>query len=982
MNERPQSGARAGPLIRLRDPRLILVLALAILAGGLAYQAPPAADLRVGWLGDQLFLPTGEGLGAAQNGRWYGDEMTPDARSGRSRWTRQESRLTLPALGATGELTLGLRLQGWPADVLNRRTAQPEVTVEANGTPIGSFQPSGAWADYELTVPAAAARAAGDLTVTLRTSDVFTDTLSYGDRRPKGVRVEQLTLRAADLPGPLPPALAPLAWLALCAGLAYLSLSLVLRRPTLTFVLATLLVSAASVGLALARAWTAALLPLVALLLALALAAIGRRGLLAALRHLIRLYSLGDALNYGLVAAAAAWLAYTAMRALALARPPSWKIFRDNFPDSLLFGALAMGLLLWIVVRGRDGLPRISNAIVGFLGSHRGAAWLLASFAAIWIGYEAYVIAGMAYVGHADYADNAVVARNLLAGRGWVVDYVTQFYRLYNGVTRPQETWPLLQPLWILPFFAMFGPTPWAAKIPNLMFTALLGVLVFAAGSRLWDRRVGLTAAIIVLTSQWFFLLAIYTTSDLAFTVFAFGAIWLAYRWTTDDQRRGASSSAGGRWPVALGRWSLAGSGVLTGLMLLQKPGSGALIAAGIGLWLLAETIRAWRLAPSDARRPSTVEAWRARYLSSSPRRSIALKLAPLVIWGTVALLILSPYLVRNLWLFGTPLSTTESLDAWVLEYTDWEDIYKVFTPDAGLSETGGLPDRSWILRWGFDRTILKLVRQVAATRDYLLPPWEDLPLAGEDWLSGRKTLLFPMGGWLSLLGAIGALRSRRRLMALLTAAFVPYAIFLILYWHANEERYFVVVMPWLAILAAYAVWYGYDRLASIGDGRWAPVGLALACTALVLAITPSWPKIADKVQVEPVLWQPDIDAYTWLRENTRPDEVVMTRLPWQANWHSERPTLMVPNTGDRERFLRIARYYNARYLVIDTLNNPSAQTRLLIAELLEDPAVGFEEVYASPVYMSVDERGRPVALSTEVYRFPDSYGDVAEIQP
>ena len=116
----------------------------------------------------------------------------------------------------------------------------------------------------------------------------------------------------------------------------------------------------------------------------------------------------------------------------------------------------------------------------------------------IWIGYEAYVVAGLPYVGHADYADNAVVARNLLAGRGWVVDYVTQYYQLYSGVTRPQETWPLLQPVWIVPFFALFGPTAWAAKIPNLLFTAALALLIYTAGARLWDRRVGLTAALII----------------------------------------------------------------------------------------------------------------------------------------------------------------------------------------------------------------------------------------------------------------------------------------------------------------------------------------------------------------------------------------------------------------------------------------------------------------------------------------------------
>ena len=196
-----------------------------------------------------------------------------------------------------------------------------------------------------------------------------------------------------------------------------------------------------------------------------------------------------------------------------------------------------MGLLLLILVRGRTGLPRLSNALVRMFGSRRGAWALLTLALLIWIGYEAYIVAMLPYVGHADYADNAVVARNLLAGRGWVVDYVTQYYRLYSGVTRPQETWPLLQPVWIAPFFALFGPTAWAAKIPNLLFTAALALLIYSAGARLWDRRVGLTAALIILTNYLFFRLVIYTTSDLAFTVFSFGAIYLFYLATTENRR-------------------------------------------------------------------------------------------------------------------------------------------------------------------------------------------------------------------------------------------------------------------------------------------------------------------------------------------------------------------------------------------------------------------------------------------------------------
>src|SRR4029077_12090166 len=121
-------------------------------------------------------------------------------------------------------------------------------------------------------------------------------------------------------------------------------------------------------------------------------------------------------------------------------------------------------------------------------------------------------------------------------------------------VTRPQETWPLLQPVWIVPFFAMFGPTAWAAKIPNLLLTAALALLIYTAGARLWDRRVGLTAALIILTNYLFFRLVIYTTSDLAFTVFAFGAIYLFYRATTDDRRTTTERAMGrGSWFLILG---------------------------------------------------------------------------------------------------------------------------------------------------------------------------------------------------------------------------------------------------------------------------------------------------------------------------------------------------------------------------------------------------------------------------------------------
>jgi len=550
-----------------------------------------------------------------------------------------------------------------------------------------------------------------------------------------------------------------------------------------------------------------------------------------------------------------------------------------------------------------------------------------------------------------------VVARNLVAGRGWVVDYVTQFYRLNDGLTRPQETWPLLQPLWIAPFFLVFGPSSWAAKIPNLVFDAILLALVYHIGAWFWDRRVGLVAAVFVLTNYLFFRLTIYATSDLAFVVFSLGALYALYRSQTPSPGAGSPpedfSTArparppgqGGSGPqaAARGRWRwLALSGILTGLMMLQKP-SGAMIALGMGLWFLGQR---W-----PGKRAALRQAWHPA--------GAARLLGPVVLWSALALLVLSPYLARNMRLFGQPVYSTERYDAWVLGYLGssgdaWEEIYRVFIPELGGP---GLPDRSWILRWGFDKTLAKLATQVEELRDYVMPVWHGLP-AGAGWLfsdNERKNLASDLGAWLALIGAIGALRFRPRLLGLLVSAFTPYTVFMLTYWRTDEHRYWVMLIPWMALFGAWALWAGYDKLASLGDRRWAPLGLILVAAIVSGVVGFSRPDIANKVRHEPQVWAPDLAAYAWLEARTPEGTAVMTRVPWQLNWHTRRPAVMIPNTADREMLLWIARYYGAKYLVLENQQRVKGDAGRLLAPLMDhdnqvgDVVEGFELVYASP---------------------------------
>ncbi|MGQ9876617.1 MAG: glycosyltransferase family 39 protein [Chloroflexus sp.] len=922
------------PSLRATVRVLLFILALALLAGAMAYQAPPQGRVAIGWPGDRLFMGVSPGLGRipVERGDLFADELTPDSPTGRSRWTRERAVIVLPNVGAGSPLQLTLMAQGWPATV----GAQPTVTVLIDGAVVGSFVPKPTWEAYSFVVPGIAHQY-GDLTLVLQSSATLFD---ERDPRPKGVRLAEVRISPAGeaalwLP-PAWPAVALMGWNALL-----LALLLTRLRLSQVYVITAIGIGTAAIGLAVARIWMAAILNVAMVGLLVLLVIAYRQPLLFYLRFLVQRYGQGQALSYGLVAVALVCFGYVLLHVINWMTAAGIRLFWQVFPDSLLLTLLGTTLLALLLTYGRAGLPRLSDRLVDVLASRRGAWLVLGGFAVIWLGFEATVIAALPYAGHADYSDNAIVARNLVRGRGWVVDYISQFYYPYDSLTRPQETWPLLQPVWIAPFFALFGPTAWAAKIPNFVFDVILIVLIYAVGSRWWDRRVGVTAAVLVLTNYLFFRLSIYVTNDLAFVVFSMAAMAALLQSNTDPARQ---------W-----RWLFI-SAVSTGLMMLQKP-SGAMFALGMGLWQLAILANHLRMAGD----------WQQRY------QRLRIGLTPIIVWSAIALLILLPYLVRNLFLFGKPVYSTESYDAWVLDYRGvsgdaWSEIYRVFAPEWGGP---GLPDRSWILRWGFDATFTKFETQVRELRAYLMPDWPGAPpvLAALFSHDAQKNILTPLGAWLALTGLLAAIAYRRRWLGLLAFTYTPYIIFMLTYWRTNEERYWVALIPWLALLAAWVIWAGYDRLAAVGDRRWAPLGLILALAAIITIVAGSQADIEDKVRNEPQIWRQDLAAYEWLQANTPPDAVIMTRLPWQVNWHTERPAVMIPNTDDRELLLQIARHYGAQYLVLENQMRVKGDVGRLLAPLMDhdnQPGMiidGFELLYASP---TPDFRAF-------IYRIPDS---------
>ncbi len=401
-------------------------------------------------------------------------------------------------------------------------------------------------------------------------------------------------------------------------------------------------------------------------------------------------------------------------------------------------------------------------------------------------------------------------------------------------------------------------------------------------------------------------------------------------------------------------------AGLATGLMCLQKP-SGVIFGAGMGLWALLR--------------------WWSRQRTGT---GMLLPWRNLLVWGSITALVLSPYVARNLLLFGRPVFSTESYDAWILGFQGssrdaWEDIYKIYFYDE-------LPNRSWILRWGWDRTFNKIMAQATAAWNFILPSKDSLladPKFEGSWFGIHLSALAPV--WLSLLGLVTLRPRQRPLVALVGVVTLLYIIFLATYWHADEERYFLPLVPWLLLLAMAALCGAFDRAMQYQGGRWAGLAGGLATIILWSTLQPNL--AMTEAFLDPAggsywarIWKADLDAYAWLKTHTRPDDVIMTRVPWQLSFHADRPSLMIPNaplTSDDPQtpsIMQVAHYYGADYLVMNAMQNPGPLAREGLKPLSKGGSyLDFELVYTGKDPFG----GNPIYI----YRFPTNYAGAVPLR-
>ncbi len=479
-----------------------------------------------------------------------------------------------------------------------------------------------------------------------------------------------------------------------------------------------------------------------------------------------------------------------------------------------------------------------------------GAALVLRGIAALLVPWTPYL----------DASYYTVVAQNLATGAGFNVPVIWAY--LDVGSQIPPDAalpipsnahWPPLGSIVAAGGMLLFGATWSAGQVPMVIISALLPPLTYLVGLELFgSRRLAIAAGVLALFPGPLFVL--YPAID-NFALFGLTGTAALYA-----SMRAVRSARPGPWLVA--------AGVAVGLATLTRIDGVLLALAPATAWLLG---RGWT--------PLAAIGGRASWA-----------------WGFASagafFLVVAPWLLRNMAVFGTPMPSAGGHMLWITSYNEQFSIGHDVTPATYLA-------------WGW--------QNIAGSK-----------VASWATIAGRTMVL--MGGFLILPFVGGLIAFRRRPdLAPFTVYFV--ALFVLMgaafTFHAPQGAWYHSAPAWLGFaypvaLAGIAPTFG--RL-----GRWwrflgrpqthrflAGVGLV---AAVVLSVTGSmslyegWVSTRERHQ----------DAASFFLDRGLTDDVVMYRDAAALHLLSGNPAIAIPY-DPYPVIEEAARAYGARWLVISRL--------------------------------------------------------------
>jgi len=149
---------------------------------------------------------------------------------------------------------------------------------------------------------------------------------------------------------------------------------------------------------------------------------------------------------------------------------------------------------------------------------------------------QAYFVSQIKFIGTSDPAHYAEVAENLILGKGFVMDYINEYFVKFNSITHPEEYGFPGVSLILIPSILLFGKTAFAVKLPSMIIGIILfPILTYFLGKEFFNKRIGFLAAVSILFYPAIFNLSFGGERDTMFAFFVVAGIYFFYKGTKED---------------------------------------------------------------------------------------------------------------------------------------------------------------------------------------------------------------------------------------------------------------------------------------------------------------------------------------------------------------------------------------------------------------------------------------------------------------
>jgi hypothetical protein len=476
-----------------------------------------------------------------------------------------------------------------------------------------------------------------------------------------------------------------------------------------------------------------------------------------------------------------------------------------------------------------------------------------------------------------DPAFYLTTAKNLVSGRGLVVDTLWSYQPYLSSVTHPShEHWMPLPTGLIAAAFVLqraisgvLETSLRVAQLPGMILATLLAPLTYIVGRRILpgrhrNRWMALTAGLLIAANA---ALGYQSASADSSAPYAFLAAWAL---ATAVRRPGDEAG-------------YFGTGLLIALAYLTRAD---------GLMLLVTVPLAWWLLPVPA--PAVIAMAKSEWATSPPEDEeewpdeFGPTLANFPDILVAFTFLVAIWLVRNYVQFGTPLPSSVLDQLWLRDY--WDTF--------SYSSRPGW--ETWLAQ-GWQALLKQRIGALLHnSRVFLVNtfPWGLLALPGVWFLRERRTFYPPVVYGLCLF-------------------FVTAIVFPVSSTYGTFYHSLGAVMPFLALAAAYAV-YRFAQRISRNRRMVLPLFGAFAAGLLIVAGGHvglfALPRVAERHQAEKEQFEA---AAAWLAANAAPGDVVMTTQPYTLNYVSGHPCIVLPGNEPPDIAWEAAERFRARFLII-----------------------------------------------------------------